>query len=112
MRLDAYTIVLLRRPKSAPQMTTEELEILQREHVAFNMRMRQHGHALVSGPFADQPDETWRGISIFRTSIEETRALLSGDPLGRAGRLEYEVFTWLMPEGSLGDRPAAQISDP
>jgi uncharacterized protein len=111
MRLDAYTIVLLRRPRDAPRMTEEELEVLQREHVAFNARMREAGHALVSGPFSGQPDQSWRGISVFRTSVEETRKLLAGDPLGQAGRLEYQVFTWLMPEGSLGDQPAATFDE-
>jgi len=111
MRLDAYTIVLLRRPKDAPKMAEAELEALQREHVAFNGRMREAGHALVSGPFAGQPDESWRGITIFRTSVDQTRALMADDPSVRAGRLEVEVFTWLMPEGSLGDQPAATIEE-
>ena len=92
-------------------MSEDELATLQREHVAFNARMREAGQALVSGPFAGQPDESWRGISLFRTSVEETRALMTGDPSVRAGRLEVEVFTWLMPAGSLGDQPAATIEE-
>ena len=111
MRLDAYTIVLLRRPADAPNLPREELDRLQREHVAFNGRMREAGHALINGPFTGQPDASWRGIGVYRTSVEETRRLLKGDPLGQAGRLTYEVFTWLMPEGTLGDRPAATIDD-
>lgn len=109
MRLDAYTIVLLRRPPDAPTYPEEELERLQREHVAFNARMREEGHALINGPFTGQPDASWRGIGVYRTSVEETRRLLTGDPLGRAGRLVYEVFTWLMPAGTLGDHPQATI---
>ena len=34
---------------------------------------------------------------------------MEGDPSVRAGRLVVDVFTWLMPAGTLGDRPAAQI---
>ena len=79
MKLDAYTIVLLRRPKDAPEMGDSELDALQRDHVAFNARMREAGHALVSGPFVGQPDESWRGISIFRTSVERTRALVADE---------------------------------
>src|SRR5256885_4028188 len=109
MRLDVYTVVLLRRPKNAPELSQDELALLQGEHVAFNARMREAGHALVSGPFAGQPDESWRGISIFRTSVEQTRELMTGDPSVRAGRLEVDVFTWMMPAGALGDRPAAAI---
>jgi hypothetical protein len=29
----------------------------------------------------------------------------------QAGWLAFDVFTWLMPAGVLGDRPAAQIDD-
>jgi len=111
VKLDAYTVVFLRRPAGAPRLTEEELDALQREHVAFNARMRETGHALVTGPVSGQPDESLRGISIFRTSVEETRRLMEDDPSVRAGRLSVDVFTWLMPEGLLGDRPAAQIED-
>ncbi len=112
MRLDAYTIVFLRRPADSPQFTEAELDELQRGHLAFNARMRQEGHALITGPFMDQPDQAWRGISVFRTSIEETRRLVADDPAIKARRMEADVFTWLMPPGTLGDRPAAQIDDP
>src|SRR2546427_13094515 len=88
-------------------MSERELEALQRDHLAFNARMREAGHALVSGPFADQPDESWRGLSIFRTSVEQTRVLVANDPSVRAGRGGGGVFTWLMRAGRRGGRPAA-----
>ncbi|HEV2141295.1 MAG TPA: YciI family protein [Candidatus Dormibacteraeota bacterium] len=109
MKLDAYTVVFLWRPADAPQLPEEELDRLQAEHVAFNARMREEGHALVTGPLSGQPDPSLRGIDIFRTSVEEARRLTQDDPLVRAGRLAVEVFTWLVPVGTLGDRPAAQI---
>jgi len=112
MRLDAYTIVFLRRPVDSPRFTDEELEEIQRGHLAFNASMREQGHAIVTGPFADQPDVSWRGISVFRTSIEETRRLLEDDPALKARRMEADVFTWLMPAGTLGDKPAGQIGYP
>lgn len=111
MKLDAYTVVLLWRPADAPELSEAELDRLQREHVEFNARMRAEGHALITGPVAGQPDPALRGIDVFRTSIEETRRLTQDDPLVQAGRLAVQVFTWLMPEGSLGDRPAATIED-
>ena len=109
MRLDTYSVVFLRRPAGAPRMSDEELGALQEEHLAFNARMREAGHAVVTGPVSGQPDESLRGIGVFRTSVEETRKLLEGDPSVRAGRLVVDVFTWLMPAGTLGDRPAAQV---
>lgn len=87
----------------------EELDELQRGHLAFNARMREEGHALITGPFMDQPDQAWRGISVFRTSIDETRKLLAGDPALVARRMEADVFTWLMPAGTLGELPATSI---
>lgn len=109
MKLHAYTVVLLRRPADAPRLSEGELDRLQEEHVAFNARMRAQGHAILTGPFDGQPDESWRGLNVFRTSVEETRRLMEADASVRAGRLAFDVFTWYLPEGLLGDRPAAQI---
>jgi len=112
MELDAYTVVFLRRPPDAPIFSDAELEAMQREHLAFNARMREAGHAVINGPVDGQPDEALRGIGVYRTSVEETRRLLAGDPSVRAGRLAVEVFTWYMPAGTLGEHPAAQITVP
>ena len=107
--MDRYTLVLLRRPPDAPQLSEEELDRLQESHVAFNACMRAEGHAILTGPFRGQPDETWRGLNVFRTSVEETRRLMESAASVRAGRLAFDVFTWIVPEGTLGDRPEAQI---
>jgi uncharacterized protein len=109
VKLDAYTVVFLRRPSDAPQLSDQELDALQERHLAFLARMKQEGHAVASGPLTGQPDESLRGISVYRTSLEETLRLAGQDPSVQAGRLVLEVFTWLMPAGSLGDRPAATI---
>ncbi len=109
MKLDAYTVVFLRRPPDAPELSDEELDGLQQGHLAFLARMRQEGHALITGPLSGQPDASLRGIAIYRTSVEEARRLAEQDPSVKAGRLVLEVFTWLMPAGTLGDRPASAI---
>lgn len=110
MNLDVYTVVFLRRPPDAPELSDQELDALQEEHVAFNARMRAEGHAILTGPLRGQPDETLRGINVFRTPIDETRRLMEADASVRAGRLAFEVCTWLLPEGTLGDRPADRIA--
>jgi hypothetical protein len=46
MRLDAYSVVFLRRPAGAPRMSDTDLESLQQDHLAFNARMREAGHAV------------------------------------------------------------------
>src|SRR6266480_4280714 len=100
MRLDAYTIVFLRRPTDAPHFTEEQLDELQRGHLAFNARMKEEGHALITGPFLDQPDVAWRGIGVFRTSVEETRKLLAGDPAQISPETIY-VSLYVQGRGSL-----------
>jgi hypothetical protein len=110
VNLDAYTVVFLRRPADAPNLSDGELDALQEQHVAFNARMRAEGHAILTGPLRGQPDETLRGINVFRTSIDDTRRLMESDASVRAGRLTFEICTWLVPEGTLGDRPANRIA--
>lgn len=111
MKLDAYTVVFLRRPSDAPALSEDELASLQVRHAAFNLEMRDRGHALFAGPFIEQPDPLLRGMTVYRTSLEETRRLAHEDPLVKAGRLELDIFTWLVPAGMLGDRPAYQVDD-
>ncbi len=108
-KLDSYTIVFLMRPPDAPDLPSAELDALQERHLAFLQRMRDEGHALVSGPVTGQRDPALRGITIYRTSLEVTRRLAEQDPSVQAGRLAVEVFTWLVPSGLLGDRPASTI---
>ena len=109
MKLDAYTLVFLRRPPDAPTMSDEELDELQQRHLAFNAGLRESGQIVTNGPLIGLPDVSLRGISIYRTSVEETRRLAQMDPSVQAGRLVVEVCTWLMPVGILGDRPASTI---
>jgi uncharacterized protein YciI len=109
MRLDAYTVVCLRRPSVAPEMSEQTLEDLQRDHLPFWAGLRQEGHVLVNGPFLGQPEPSLRGVSVFRTSIEEASRLAHEDPSVKAGRLVLETFGWLVPHGALGDRPAETV---
>ena len=103
MELDNYTFVLLRRGPRADEYGDGELEELQAGHLRFLDRMRDAGHMLLSGPFRDQEDETKRGFSLYRTSVEETKRLIAeGDPSVRAGRMSVEVMTWLTKRGALG----------
>jgi YCII-related domain. len=108
VKLDAYTVVFLRRPPDAPELSDEELDGLQQGHLAFLARMRQEGHALITGPLSGQPDASLRGIAIYRTSVEEARRLAEQDPSVKAGP-PAACPTWLLPAGTLGDRPASAI---
>ena len=59
--------MLLRRPASAPDYPDEELERIQREHLAYHARLREAGHVVTNGPVDGQPDPSLRGLAFYRT---------------------------------------------
>jgi uncharacterized protein YciI len=97
--LVSYTFVLLRRGARAHEYDDTELARLQAAHLEFLEEMRERGHLLAAGPFDDQEDETLRGFCLFRTGLEETRALVRGDPSVEAGRMAADVMTWFTHRG-------------
>ena len=101
MELKRYTFVLLRRPPNAPDYPEERLDQIQEQHLAHLGQLRERGVLLLSGPFGDQPDESWRGLCVLTTSIDESRELMSQDPAVLAGRLVPDVLSWWTPRGSL-----------
>jgi uncharacterized protein YciI len=101
MELDRYTLVLRRRGPRALEFSEDELEELQAQHLAHLDELREQGYLLVGGPFEDQPDDSLRGMSLFRTGIEETRRLAEADPSVQAGRLAVDVMTWSTKKGEL-----------
>jgi uncharacterized protein len=102
MELERYTFVLLRRGPRAFDYSEEELEELQRGHLAFLDAMWERGVLVLAGPFSDQADETKRGLAIYRTDLEETSRLIhEHDPSVRAGRMSVELMGWLTRKGAL-----------
>jgi hypothetical protein len=99
--VDVYTMVLLRRPPGAPQMSEQELDALQARHLAYRAELRRDGVIVVNGPLDEQSDITLRGLSIFACGLDEARRLTEGDPSVQAGRLTYDVFEWWLAAGSL-----------
>lgn len=106
---DVYTLVLLRRPPDAPDMSDGELDALQARHLAYRAELGRQGVLVVNGPLAEQSDPALRGLSIFAVGPEEAARLSQGDPSVVAGRLAYEVMEWWVRSGSLAfpqaDRP-------
>ena len=98
---DRLTLVLLRRPPDATDYPEDELERIQREHLAYLATLRERGVLAAAGPFDDQRDESLRGLCIFRTSVDEARALTARDPAVQAGRLAPEAFTWWFARGEV-----------
>ncbi len=98
---DVYTLVLLRRPADAPDMSDAELDALQAQHLAYRAALRRDGPLVVNGPLGEQSDIAMRGLSIFACGIEEARRLTEGDPSVKAGRLAYDVMEWWVAAGTL-----------
>jgi len=110
--LEAFELVLLRRPASAPDYPDEELERIQREHLAYHARLRESGDVVTNGPVDGQPDPSLRGLTFYRTgSVERARELAEADPAVLAGRLAVDIMTWYCPPGTMG-RPGKAVTLP
>ena len=84
---DVYTVVVLRRPADAPEMPDEELDALQARHLAYRAELRRQGVVVVNGPFDEQTDPSYRGMSIFACDSAEAARLSDGDQEAEVERL-------------------------
>ena len=82
---DVCTVVILRRPDDAPEMSEEALDALQEEHLAYRAELVRQGVLVANGPFLEQSDETHRGMSIFACDLATAARLSDDDPSVRAG---------------------------
>ena len=104
---DVYTVVVLRRPADPPELSEDELDALQARHLAYRAELKQRGLVVANGPFIEQSDESYRGMSIFACDAAEAARLSDDDPSVVAGRLTYDVMEWWVAEGSV-DFPQAE----
>jgi uncharacterized protein YciI len=110
--LEAFELVLLRRPADATDYPDEELERIQREHLAYHARLRESGDVVTNGPVDGQPDPSLRGLTFYRTgSVERSRELAEADPAVLAGRLAVEIMTWYCPPGTMA-KPGKSVTLP
>ena len=98
---DVYTLVLLRRPADAPDMTDDELEALQARHLAYRAELHRQGVLVVNGPLGEQSDIAMRGLSVYACDLIEAARISDGDPSVQAGRLTYELMEWWVAAGSV-----------
>jgi len=56
---------------------------------------------VVNGPFDEQTDPSYRGMSVFACDPAEAARLSDGDPSVIAGRLVYDVMEWWVRSESL-----------
>jgi uncharacterized protein YciI len=109
---DVFTLVLLRRPADAPDMSDDELDALQARHLAYRAGLRRQGVLVANGPLSEQSDISMRGLSIYACGLDEARRLSDGDPSVQAGRLAYDVMEWWVAAGTfsfpVADRPVGE----
>lgn len=105
---DVYTLVLLRRPPNAPEMSDDDLDALQARHLAYRAELRRQGKLVVNGPLAEQSDVSLRGLSIFACGLGEAARLSDADPSVQAGRLAYDLMEWWVAADSLAFPKAQQ----
>ncbi len=98
---EVYTLVILRRPKDAPQLREELRDELQAQHLAYRADLRRRGVLVANGPFREQTDVSLRGLSIFTTGLEETARLNDADPMVKANWLGYDLMEWWVAAGTL-----------
>ncbi len=98
---DVYTVVVLRRPADVPEMSDEDLDDLQARHLAYRARLASLGVLVANGPFDEQSDPSYRGMSVFACDPAEAAQHSDGDPSVVAGRLVYDVMEWWVRADSL-----------
>jgi uncharacterized protein YciI len=92
-----YFAFLLKGPKWTGE-PSERLSKLQKEHLAYQLKLHQDDYTMVHGPLNDpKPDKTRRGIILVRAegkTVEDVIEKLSGDPMVKVDHLAIEVLTW------------------
>jgi uncharacterized protein len=76
MELESFELVLLRRPANAPAYDDQTLERIQQDHLAYHATLRASGDVATNGPVTDQPDDSLRGLTFYRTGSLRARESL------------------------------------
>ena len=95
--MQQYFIAFLKNGPIRSQ-NEEEVEILQKEHLAHLTKMYELGFADISGPFGDNGNI--RGITIYNVpTLKMADSLANADPMVKAGRLVIEMHPWWAAKG-------------
>jgi uncharacterized protein YciI len=85
----------------APNLSEENIDVLQAQHLAYRAELRRTGKIVANGPFGEQSDVALRGLSVFACDLAEARRLSDADPMVEAGWLGYDLMEWWVAAGTL-----------
>jgi uncharacterized protein len=94
-----YYIFLLKKGPTWSPDETPEIDALQEAHLANLRRLGEIGKLVLNGPLMDSlaTNGEIRGIGVLKAlSLVEAQNLISTDPMVRAGRLIFELHTWMV----------------
>jgi len=97
--LDTYQLVLLRQPDTATNHDEATVRQLQRDHVAYLFEQQRARRLLAAKAISGHGSLT--GLAFFGTSLDETRAIVEGDPAVESGFDDYEIARFVCPKGSI-----------
>lgn len=100
--MKSYVFVIFERGSDRTEISDEEGERLQAEHMRHIFSMKESGGLGIAGPFRDDGD--MRGILIFQhNDVEKAKKLVEQDPLVKRNRLKATYLTLWMAAGIVGD---------
>ncbi len=95
-----YHLVLLRRGPKWTAAPTGAMKAMQQERDAFLRKLAESGKLVLAGPFLAPAEGSEVGMLVLNVGSEsEARLIAESDPAVKAGRLVFEVRTWLGPGG-------------
>lgn len=93
-----YLFFLKKGPSWSPD-ETPEIEALQEAHIANLKHLSELGKLVLNGPLLDSfaTSGEIRGIGVLKSSsLAEAQELIGTDPMVKAGRLIFELHTWMV----------------
>ena len=99
-----YYVYLLKKGPTWSPDETPEIDALQEAHLANLKRLADMGKLVINGPLLDSLASSGeiRGIGVLKTdSLIEAQELISTDPMVKAGRLIFELQTWMVAKNIL-----------
>jgi len=102
--MSIYYLYLLKKGPSWSPDETSEIDALQEAHLANMRNLAKLGKLVINGPLLDSfaTSGEIRGVGALKAaSLVEAQELISTDPMVKAGRLIFELHTWMVDKNIL-----------